>query len=138
MINKLALVVAIGAASALLFAGSASAAPARHHHHKPKTFASCSASGEYAICDATGTANNPSSLWLHVRANPKQRVSGAWSLTCSEGDGAGGKSASFTGKTVLTRRMAMPYKHPSQCIVSADAQLSTTGNSIHVWLTIGN
>jgi hypothetical protein len=81
--------------------------------------------------------NHPSSLWVHVRAKPKQRVTGAWDVTCSKGDGAGSKSGTFTGKTLLTRRMAMNYKHPDQCIVSADAQLDGGGNSIHIWLTVG-
>jgi len=137
MIKHIAPVMAVGAASALLFAGSASAAA---QHHKPRTFAACSARGAYAICDAGGTVNHPSSLWLHVRAKPRQRVTGAWDVTCSKGEGVGERGGSFTGKTVLTRRMTMNYKHPDQCIVAADAQLSEGGNSdsIHMWLTVGN
>jgi len=30
----------------------------------------------------------------------------------------------------------MNYRYPDQCIVSADAQLSKNGSSIHLWLTV--
>jgi hypothetical protein len=136
MIKKFGPALAAGAAAALMLTGTASAAT--HHHKKPKqhTFASCSAQGGYAICTAGGTVNNPTSIWLHVRAQPKQRVTGAWDVTCSKGLGVGEKSGSFTGKadSVYTRRLPMNYKHPDQCVVSADAQLSQAGNSIHIWL----
>ena len=136
MIKRFVLVLAAVAAPAVLFAGSASAAT---HHHKAHTFAACSARGGYAICDASGTVNHPSSLWVHVRAKPQQQVSGAWDVVCSKGSGVGDKSGTFTGKAAptITRRMKMNYRHPDQCTVSADAQLSKNGSSIHVWLTVG-
>jgi hypothetical protein len=136
MIKKFAPVLAAGAASALMLTGTASAAT----HHKPRTFASCSAQGGYAICTAGGSVNHPSSIWLHVRAQPEQRVTGAWDVQCSKGMGVGDKSGSFTGKAspTYTRRLPMNYKHPDQCIVSADGQLTNgNGNSIHLWLTVG-
>lgn len=137
MVKKFAPVLAAGAAFALMLTGTASAAT--HHHKKPKEhqFASCSARGGYAICTAGGTVNNPASLQLHVRAQPDQRISGAYDVVCSKGSGVGDKSGTFTGKASpkYTRNLPMNYKHPDQCIVSADAQLSKNGNSIHISLT---
>jgi len=139
MIMKLSPVLAAGAASALLVAGPAavSAASVLPHSAQAKTFAACSASGADAICDAGGTVNHPYSLWLHVRAQPKQRVTGTWNVTCRKGSKSDDKSGSFSGKTVLLRRMKMGYRHPAQCIASADAQLTTSGKAIHLWLTVG-
>ena len=135
MIKKLVPVLAAVAAPAVLFAGSASAAT----HHKAHTFGSCSAKGAHAKCVAEGTANNPSSLWLHVRAQPHQRVLVAWAVVCRKGSNVGHKTGTFTGKAspTLTRQMAMKYKHPDQCAAAAVAKLSKNGNSIRVWLTVG-
>lgn len=137
MIKKLLPVLAAVVAPAVLLAGSASAAT---HHHKPRTFASCRAKGRHAKCVAEGTANHPSSLWLHVRAQPHQRVIVGWAVECFKGSGKGHKSGGFIGKAAptLTRKMAMNYKHPDRCIAATDGQLSKNGSSIHVWLTVGN
>jgi hypothetical protein len=137
MIKRLAPVLPAAAAFALLFPASAAAAPARQQPPAPKPFAQCTASGRDAICDAGGTVNRPYSLWLHVRARPKQRVTGAWTVACSKGTASDDKSGTFAGKTVLIREMKMGYRHPRQCIASADAQLTGSGKSIHLWLTVG-
>jgi hypothetical protein len=136
MIKKLLPVLAAVMAPALLFAGSASAAT---HHHKPRTFASCRAKGRHAKCLAEGTAKRPSSLWLHVRAQPHQRVIVGWAVECFKGSAKGHKGGAFIGTAAptLTRKMAMKYKHPDRCIAAADAELTKKGSSIHVWLTVG-
>ena len=136
MINKLVPVLAAVAAPAILFAGPASAAT----HHKPHTFASCSARGRHANCEAAGTANHPSSLYLHVRAQPHQQVIVGWAVLCTKGRGKRHKSGGFaaTAAPTLTRRITMTYKHPDQCVAAVDGGLTKNGNSIHAWLTIGN
>jgi hypothetical protein len=134
MIKKFVPVLAAVAGAAVLFAGSASAATQPKAH----TFGSCHKTGRGAKCTADGTANHPSSLWLHVRAQPHQRVYVGWALECSKGSGTRHKHGSFTATATptLTRKMPMTYKHPDQCIAAAAAQLSNRG-SIHVWLTVG-
>lgn len=99
------------------------------------TFASCSAQGDYAICDAAGTAPSPVTLTVTVTSSPDQQVSVAWDTTCSEGLSAGGSSGAFTAQTPVTRTISHPYSHPDSCIVSADAQLQAGGNSVHVSLS---
>jgi hypothetical protein len=97
-----------------------------------KTVSSCTAQGQYAICDATASINHPASISLTITASPNQSVSGAWDDTCSQGSGAGGDSGSFSGITPLTLTVKHPYAHPDNCIVSADAQLSAAGKGVHV------
>ena len=132
MIKNSAPVLAAGAVFLLLFAGSASAAA---QNHRSKTIASCTASGGLTGCYAAGNANHPRSLWLHVSAKPRQKVSGTWRVTCSKGLDSGSKSGRFRGKSTVTRRLPMSYKHPEFCVVNANAQLSKAGTSIHLWLT---
>jgi len=131
MINKLTSLLAATAA-ALLVAGPAAASTATS---QSKTVGSCHARGDYAICDATATVNHPLRIYVHVAASPRQKVAGSWDVTCTKGDGAGSESGSFSGKTTLTRKVRMSYRHPDSCVVSAGAQLSNGGHSIHVWLT---
>jgi invasion protein IalB len=131
MIRKL-IAIAAATAAALLVAGPATASTATA---QGKTVASCWARGDYATCGAAATVNHPLRLYVHVAASPAQRVSGAWDVTCSKGYGAGTESGSFSGRTTLTRKLRMSYRRPDFCIVSADAQLSNGGHSIHVWLT---
>lgn len=98
------------------------------------TFASCSAQGDYAICDASGTAPDPVTLTVSVTSSPDQDVYVAWTDVCSEGTGAGSSSGSFTAQTPVSRTISHPYSQPDSCIVSADAQLQA-GNSVHVSLS---
>lgn len=119
------------AASIALMAGSASAAPASH----ARQIASCRAQGDFAICDAAGNARHqPVTIVVHVRASPRQSVLVSWDITCSKGFGAGSSSGQFNSGTPVNRKLHHPYAHPDNCIVSADAQLSS-GRSLHLWLT---
>ena len=130
VVKRLAvLLIAIAAAAGL--EAPALAAPAS----TSRQIASCTAQGDFAICDASGTArHHPVAIYLHVRANPHQSVSGAWDITCAKGTGAGGSSGSFSGGTPINRRLHHPYKHPDYCIVSAHGQLARHGH-LHLWLT---
>lgn len=98
-------------------------------------FGSCSAQGDYAICDASGTATLPVTITVSVTASPDQDVYVAWDTTCSEGLSAGGSSGSFTAQTPVSRTISHPYHQPDSCIVSADAQLQAGGNSVHISLS---
>jgi hypothetical protein len=109
-------------------------------HIRPATvrhLGSCRSSGDFATCVTSGSVNHPSSIHVHVSATPAQNVSGAWSIVCTRGSGAGSKSGSFHGFTTLTRNVPFPMRHPDKCTVSADAQLSR-GGGIRVWLTARN
>lgn len=100
--------------------------------------ASCRARGDFATCVAAGTArHHPLKIVLHVRSDPKQAVSGAWDMTCSKGNGAGGKHGSFHAGTPINRVLPKPYRRPDSCIVSADGQLGR-GGTLHIWLTYTN
>jgi hypothetical protein len=136
MIKKLAPVLAAVAAAAMLFAGSASAAT----HSKPRTIGSCHAKGRHAHCDAKGTAKHPSSLWLHVRAQPDQKVVVGWADICKKGSHKSTKDGGFIAKAdpTLNRKMKMGYKHPASCIAAVVGGLTTKGKSIRVWITVGN
>jgi hypothetical protein len=112
--------LALGGVAAV--AGSASAA----------TIGSCGASGDYAACVASLTANHPITITVTVTSSPGQSVYVAWDAVCTQGTGAGSKSGSFTANAPVTRAISHPYNQPDQCIVSADAQLQDGGNSIHV------
>jgi ricin-type beta-trefoil lectin protein len=125
--------VAAAVVTGLLTAGTIAASTAAAS--ASTTFASCSAQGDFAICDATGTANSPVTIMVTVTSSPDQDVFVAWDTTCSEGLSAGGSSGSFTAQTPVTRTISHPYQHPDSCIVSADAQLQAGGNSVHVSLS---
>jgi hypothetical protein len=38
----------------------------------------CRARGDFAICVADGSVDNPSGMWVRVKALPNQSVSGSW------------------------------------------------------------
>lgn len=98
------------------------------------TAGSCYAQGDYATCDASGTATRPATIRVHVSASPSQSVSVNWTMTCSQGMGAGGRSGQFNAQTTVNRVISHPYAHPDSCVVAAGSQLSSSGN-LHVWIT---
>jgi hypothetical protein len=122
----------VGIAAALLALGSilanATAANA-------STVGTCNAQGDYAVCVASGSTNNPITIDVTVTSSPDQPVYVAWSDVCSQGTGAGDDSGSFTASTPVTRTISHPYYQPDNCVVSADAQLQNGGNSITVTIT---
>jgi hypothetical protein len=94
----------------------------------PAASGTCSAQGGYAVCDAVTTFTKPVSLSIAVSASPSQQVSVYWDVTCTYGDGAGSSSGNFTATAPVTRAISHPYSRPDSCDVSADAQLSGSGN----------
>jgi hypothetical protein len=85
------------------------------------------ASGDYAVASASGTANQPLEIQLSVTATPSQSALVSWDLVCMEnGGGVGSKS----GQSTLTLPDVEPLPLPapsSSCIVSADVQISNSG-----------
>ncbi|HUZ53451.1 MAG TPA: hypothetical protein VMU94_13115 [Streptosporangiaceae bacterium] len=130
MKRLLTLVLAMAGLFALL-QGPALASPAG----AGRRIAACTAQGQFAICDAAGNArHHPVTIVVHVRATPVQSVFVAWDITCAKGSGAGSSSGHFRSGTPVNRKLHHPYKHPDNCIVSADAQLARGGH-LHLWLT---
>ncbi len=127
---------ALAAASVALSTGPAAASPvpsitSSTVHHA----GSCTASGQYAICVASGNAWHPRRIRVHVHAAPDQHVSVAWDMVCSKGSGAGSRSGSFTAYTPVNRIIRHPYFHPRSCTIASDAQLMDGGHWIAVWNT---
>jgi hypothetical protein len=94
-----------------------------------------SASGDYAIAQASGNVKKPGTIRVKVTASPRQKVSVNWTMVCSQPDGgAGSKDGKFTAKTPVTRTLKKPAKKVTDCTVSALAQLSDSGK-IKITLT---
>jgi hypothetical protein len=94
----------------------------------------CRARGDFAICVASGSVDNPSRLWVKVRSTPNQSVDGSWTVVCSRGFGAGSRDGNFSGVTPLKRRIRMPYTNPDDCTLSGSAQLSDSGRLVVILL----
>jgi hypothetical protein len=108
---------------------SATAAPKVHYA------GSCTARGQFATCVASGNAVRPATIYVHVRSSHRgQRVSVTWSDVCSKGFGAGERSGSYSARTVSTRKIKHPYRHPDSCSVAAEGQLNGA-SFIKVWIT---
>jgi hypothetical protein len=85
------------------------------------------ASGEFAIAQVAGTAENPSHLKLRLTSIPAQSAQVTWTLVCQEsGGGVGSKSGQATRQLPTTEHLPLPAPSDS-CTVSANAQLSRAG-----------
>jgi len=127
----MAAVTVASAALLLVLAAPGSAATARVYHA-----GSCTAEGQFAICVASGTAYNPTTINVHVNA-PRTGlpISVAWDVVCAKGDGAGSSSGQYSTVTDSNRTIRHPYARPDYCTVAADAQLTGAGIHIRVWIT---
>jgi hypothetical protein len=131
--KRLCRLAAAAAMTGLLTAGAIAASTVAAS--ASTTFASCSAQGDYAVCDASGTATNPIAITVSVTSSPDQDVYVTWDAVCSQGTGAGSSSGSFTAETPVSRTISHPYYQPDSCTVAAGAQLQAGGNSVHVSLS---
>lgn len=86
-----------------------------------------SASGDFAIAFASGTASRPSAIYVRVIATPRQTVSVNWNMICSRGTGAGSKEGSYNTSDTGLRRLRMPTAHPDSCTVAAGGSLARGG-----------
>jgi len=99
-----------------------------------KRIGKATARGDYATTIADGDVNNPTAIWVKIKARPNQKADGNWSMVCDKGVGAGSKSGSYSGTTPYVRRLKMPYSRPDSCIVSALGSLSNSGKIIVILL----
>jgi hypothetical protein len=131
IIRRIAVTTASAAAFLLMLAAPGFASTARVYNA-----GSCSAEGQYATCVASGTAYNPATINVHVSA-PRTGlpIFVAWSDVCAKGDGAGTASGHFRTVTDSDRTIRHPYARPDNCAVAADAQLTSDGIHIRVWIT---
>ncbi|MDA8297278.1 MAG: hypothetical protein M0004_11955 [Actinomycetota bacterium] len=85
------------------------------------------AAGDYAIAQASGTANAPHRIAIAVSATPPQSGTVSWNLVCSEkSGGVGSKSGQST--IHLPGTLNAPLPAPSQsCLVAANVQLQASG-----------
>jgi hypothetical protein len=92
-----------------------------------KQIGSKTASGDFAIALASGTAQNPRGVYVAVFAKPRQRVEVDWTMVCSRGTGAGSKSGHYTTTRSTKRKLRMPMANPDSCTASAGGSLSRGG-----------
>lgn len=118
----------VAVAGFLALGGLATAATAA----SAATIGKCSSQGEFALCTASGTANNPVILTVTVTASPNQTIDANWNMVCSKGSSAAGSSGSFKAKTPVTRKMPFPFAHPDSCDVAALGALDDGSGHIHV------
>jgi hypothetical protein len=116
-------VLALAVVALLACAGLAAAAGGT----KPRVIGSASASGAYAIALANGSTEDPRALFVRVRSRPRQHVDGAWTVVCHKKSAERSRSGDIHGRTPLRRRLRLPSGHPSDCAVSATAQLARSG-----------
>ena len=121
----------VPAVTGLLVAGGAANAASASKAHR---VASCTADGDYAVCDAAGNATEPRDIYVHVTSSPDQRALVTWDMVCSKGDGAGSASGQFTATSPVRRLIRHPYARPDSCVVSGGAQLNAGGH-LKVWIS---
>jgi hypothetical protein len=119
--RKLSSIAAVAGAAVLLFAVGITDA---------RTVAKGSSSGQYAIASASGTINNPGTIRVEVTSSPSESVLVSWTMVCSHGLSAGTKSGQFKAHTTVLRTIPKPMEHPSQCIVSMNAQLQGNASGV--------
>jgi hypothetical protein len=112
--------IAVVAILAVVPIGGASAA-------SYKRLGSSKASGDYATTTATGTATRPKAIYVAVATGPRQAVRVEWTMTCSKGASASGKSGHFTTSSSAKHKIPMPFSKPTDCIVAAGGQLPGSG-----------
>lgn len=132
------LILGTGTAALLSIAGTtaaSAAATAQAPSVHTRQMGSCTASGDFAICEPPArTLNKPISITVHVSSRPDQGITGNWTMTCIKGFGAGSKSGTFHGRTPLKVNMKFPMRHSDSCTEAAIASLNRSG-TIHVWVT---
>ena len=131
-------ILGTGAAALLSLAGTSAASAATTApipSVQTRHMGSCTASGDFAICEPrASTLNKPISITVHVWSRPDQGITGNWTMTCIKGFGAGSKSGTFHGRTPLKVNMKFPMRHSDSCTEAALASLNRSG-TIHVWVT---
>ena len=125
-----AAVLSVGALSASASATSTAATPT-----VKRNMGSCSSRGDFALCEPKGaTLNKPVSIEAGIWAAPRQGITGNWTMVCTRGTSAGGKSGTFKGRTTVHVFFKFPFAHPDSCTEAVLAELNGSGR-IHIWVT---
>jgi hypothetical protein len=92
-----------------------------------KRIGSKTASGDFAIAIASGTAVKPRGVYVAVVATPRQEVAVNWTVVCSRGAGAGSKSGDYKTRSSRKRKLKLPMSRSDSCSVSAGGSLARGG-----------
>jgi hypothetical protein len=88
------------------------------------TVSTATASGPGATVSTSGSASHPRAVTISIEATPTQKVTGTWSLVCSNGARSGQSGAI----TPLTRTFTFPAAtSPARCTARATVHLSHDG-----------
>jgi hypothetical protein len=132
-------IVGVAIAGATVLSGSAMSAATASSTAAASTvtrnLGSCSSRGDFAICEPKAhTLDEPVSITAGVWASPRQGITGNWTMVCSRGTSAGGKSGTFKGRTTVHVTLKFPFAHADSCTVAVLAGLNGSGR-IHLWVT---
>src|SRR5205085_9247671 len=120
---------------AVLFAGLAVLLAGCNSGSRPKqtVIARDSAQGKHARAEATASVALANGLSVGVRAQPRQRVTGTWTILCRAGSRGSARDADdFGGQAPLAIPMrAVDFTLAKGCTVIADARLTRSGR-VHV------
>ena len=84
------------------------------------------ASGKYTVAAASGTAIRPAAIQMKVTASPNLRTVSGYSIQCRKGSKKRRGTGKATGRTPITKAVALPIAHPDSCAVVASATLAAT------------
>jgi hypothetical protein len=123
--NRKLVVLALTATAVL---PAAAAAPAAGPYGK--RVARDSDAGRNASASVAAKANRPRRIRLQIAADPEQRVSVSWSMTCQKGARVGSASGDFSDRAPVVRKLGLPFGSPGSCQVSATGRLAGTGRIV--------
>jgi hypothetical protein len=84
------------------------------------------ASGRFTVAAASGVAMRPTAIRMKVTASPSIRTVAGYSVQCRRGARRKKGSGKATGRTPITKALALPMAHPDSCLVVASATLAST------------
>lgn len=86
-----------------------------------------SASGDFAVAAANGTAKRPTAMAVRVLVTKRQTVNVFAVSACAKGFGVGSKSAQFKLRAPAMRVLKMPMAKADSCDVTASASITGGG-----------
>ena len=122
MVGRLSIVCA--GLAVLLLAGCSGGS-----HPKQTVIGRDSARGKHARVEATGSVAVAKGLSVQVSAQPRQRVTGTWTISCTAGSrGSARDGDDFGGRVPLAVPMRdVDFTLAKRCTVIADATLAQSG-----------
>ena len=99
-------------------------------YHK-RVLGSKSIAGDYATAIVSGQLDQPVRMFLRIFVRPDQRVTGNWTVVCSNDSGASSKSGRFNSGFDLTDvEIKFPFDSPSSCTASAAASVNGSAGKL--------